>query len=253
MSTTATLFTVGFIFIAMMISLWQKLGLEKDLVVATLRATIQLTAIGFVLRYIFTADRWEFILLIIGISIFVASQNAGKRGEGIPSIRLKVFVTIGSVVGFTLSMMLLLDMVKPEAKTVIPISGMLVGNAMVVSSLLLNRLKDNAESMRDEILVALSLGATRVQASKRMLTSAIRGGMIPIIDSTKTVGLVQLPGMMTGLIIAGTDPVAAVRYQLLVMFSFTASSALVSILLGTMVIPTLFNAAHQFVGWGKKN
>ncbi|SDW91866.1 putative ABC transport system permease protein [Marininema mesophilum] len=252
MSGTATLFTIGFIFIAMIISLWQKLGLEKDLIIATVRATVQLSVIGFVLRYIFTADRWEYILLMIAISVVVASRNSARRGKGIPQIWIKVFLTIGLVVSFTLGMMLLLEMVKFEAKTIIPISGMLVGNAMVVSSLLLNRLKDNAESMREEILVALSLGANRVQASKRMLISAIRGGMIPIIDSTKTVGLVQLPGMMTGLIIAGTDPVAAVRYQLLVMFSFTASSALVSIFLGMLVVPTLFNQAHQFVGWRKK-
>ncbi len=91
--------------------------------------------------------------------------------------------------------------------------------------------------MREEILVALSLGATGAQASRRATYRAIRAGMIPKIDSLKTVGLVQLPGMMTGLIIAGTSPLIAVRYQLLIMYSITASSALVSIILGMLVRP----------------
>jgi putative ABC transport system permease protein len=131
----------------------------------------------------------------------------------------------------------------------IPVSGMVIGNSMVVSSLLLNRMKELSESMREEILVSLSLGASSRQASSHLLKRAIRSGMIPTIDSLKTVGLVQLPGMMTGLIIAGANPIEAVRYQLLIMFSFTASSALTSILLGFLVYPTLFTPAHQWIGW----
>lgn len=250
MSVTATSATLAFILIAIMLSLWLRLKLERDILIGTVRAAIQLTAIGYVLQFIFDSRSWIFMVLIILVAIVVAARNSADRGKGIPRIFWRVFVTIALVTGFTLGMMVLLHMVEPRPQTLIPISGMAVGNAMVVSSLLLNRLKENAESMREEILVALSLGATAAQASRRALTQAIRSGMIPIIDSLKTVGLVQLPGMMTGLIIAGTSPVEAVRYQLLIMFSFTASSALVSILLGMMVYPTLFNAAQQYVGWG---
>lgn len=249
MSATATLSTLGFILIAMVLSLWLKLKLERDILIATIRAGIQLMAVGYVLQLIFAADQWYYILGMILLSITVAARNSASRGAGIPWIFTRVFVTIATVCGFTLGMMLLLDMIEPRPQTLIPLSGMLVGNSMVVSSLLLNRMKENAETMKEEIWVALSLGATGAQASRRATHRAIRAGMIPMIDSMKTVGLVQLPGMMTGLILAGTSPVEAVRYQLLVMFSFTASSALVSILLGLMVYPTLFNSAHQFVGW----
>ncbi|GGA53961.1 UPF0014 membrane protein YjkA [Kroppenstedtia guangzhouensis] len=252
MSTTATVATLGFIVIAMALSLWLKLKLEREILIATVRAAIQLMAIGYVLQLIFDADRWYFVLGMIFLSILVASRNSASRGVGIPWIFIRVFVTIATVSGLTLGMMLGLNMIEPRPQEMIPISGMLVGNAMVVSSLLLNRMKENAETMKEEILVALSLGATGAQASRRATHRAIRSGMIPIIDSMKTVGLVQLPGMMTGLILAGTSPVEAVRYQLLVMFSFTASSALVSILLGLMVYPTLFNSAHQFVGWKQR-
>ncbi|OYD06499.1 ABC transporter permease [Paludifilum halophilum] len=253
MTNFATIATVGFVFIAMGISLWQKLNLEKDLLVATVRAAIQLTLVGYLLQFIFDADRWLYILLMITVSVLVASRNSASRGKGIPWIYLRVFVTIATVAGFTLTMMVTMNMIDPDPQTLIPISGMVVGNGMVVSSLLLNRMKEYAESMREEILVALSLGANRSQASRRMTTQAIKAGMIPMIDSTKTVGLVQLPGMMTGLIIAGTPPVEAVRYQLLIMFSFISSSALISILLGFLVYPTLFNKDHQFLGWGKRS
>lgn len=249
MSTVATIATVGFVLIAMGISLWQKLNLEKDLIIATLRAGIQLTLVGYVLQFIFDVNSWIYILLIIAVAVSVAAGNAASRGKGIPHIYLRVLLTISAVAGFTLSSMLGLGMIEAKASMLIPISGMVIGNSMVVSSLLLSRMKENAVSMREEILVSLSLGASYKQASRKMVKQAVKAGMIPIIDSTKTVGLVQLPGMMTGLIIAGTPPLEAVRYQLLIMFSFTASAALVSMMLAFLVYPTLFNKEHQFRGW----
>ncbi|QKG85552.1 iron export ABC transporter permease subunit FetB [Kroppenstedtia pulmonis] len=249
MSTLATIATVCFVLIAMGVSLWQKLNLEKDLIIATLRAGIQLTLVGYVLQFIFEVNSWIYILLIITVAVSVAAGNAASRGKGIPYIYLRVLLTISVVTGLTLSGMLGLGMIEAKASMLIPISGMVIGNSMVVSSLLLSRMKENAISMREEILVSLSLGASYKQASRKMVKQAVKAGMIPIIDSTKTVGLVQLPGMMTGLIIAGTPPLEAVRYQLLIMFSFTASAALVSMILAFLVYPTLFNKEHQYRGW----
>jgi putative ABC transport system permease protein len=249
MSVWATTATLVFILIAMIISLWLRLGLEKDLLIGTIRASVQLLAVGYILHFVFESKNWVYMILMTGVMILVASHNSASRGKGIPWIFGRVFFAIVAVSFFTLTMMIVLHLIPFRPQTFIPISGMVVGNAMVVSSLLLNRMKENAHSMREEILVALSLGATSAQASRRMTYQAIRSGMIPMIDSLKTVGLVQLPGMMTGLIIAGTNPVEAVRYQLLIMFSFTASSALTSILLGMLVYPTLFNREHQYVGW----
>jgi putative ABC transport system permease protein len=249
MSTVATLATVGFVFIAMLLSLRLRLGLERDMFTGTIRAIIQLVAVGYVLEFIFTSRHPLFIGCMLLIMVFVAARNSAKRGRGVPHVFARIFFTIAAVTAVTMGTMLGLDMIKWEPKSIIPVSGMVIGNCMVVSSLLLNQMRERSASMREEILVALSLGATSRQASERMTREAIRAGMIPIIDSMKTVGLVQLPGMMTGLIIAGTSPIEAVRYQLLIMFSFTAASALTSIILGFLVYPTLFTRAHQYIGW----
>jgi putative ABC transport system permease protein len=249
MTWTATVTTLGFVLISMFVSLWLRLKLERDLIIGTIRATIQLISIGYVLHFIFTSNHWYWIGLILLVMITVASHNAAARGKGIPWIFWRIFFAIFVVASFTLLMMVFLHLIQAKPQVLIPISGMVVGNSMVVSSLVLNQMRQQSEQMREEILVALSLGATSRQASMRLTKEAIRSGTIPMIDSLKTVGLVQLPGMMTGLIIAGTNPIEAVRYQLLIMFSFTASATLTSILLGLFVYPTLFNRAHQFIGW----
>ncbi|WP_027417816.1 ABC transporter permease [Aneurinibacillus terranovensis] len=252
MSVTDTFITVGFVFIAMAISLRLHLQLERDLLIGTVRAAIQLVAVGYVLSFVFSAHNALFILLMLLVMVLVAARNSATRGKGIPYIFWRIFFVIGFVTAVTMGLMLVLHLVKPQPQSIIPISGMIIGNAMVVSSLLLNQMKQRAESMQQEILVALSLGATSHQASERMNVESIKAGMIPTIDSLKTVGLVQLPGMMTGLIIGGTSPVTAVRYQLLIMFSFTAAAALTSILLGFLIYPALFTRAHQFLGWPKE-
>ncbi|WCK53375.1 iron export ABC transporter permease subunit FetB [Aneurinibacillus sp. Ricciae_BoGa-3] len=252
MTVTATVITVGFVFVAMLTSFWLRLKLERDLLIGTIRATIQLIAVGYVLEFVFSSHSSIFIVLMLFIMVFVASRNSAQRGKGVPNIFWRIFITNSCVTAFTLGLMLILHLVKAEPQAIIPIGGMIIGSSMVVCSLLLNQMKQRTESMEQEILVALSLGATAKQASERMNIESIRAGMIPTIDSLKTVGLVQLPGMMTGLIIGGVSPVTAVRYQLLIMFSFTAAGALTSIMLGFLVYPTLFTRAHQFIGWPQK-
>jgi putative ABC transport system permease protein len=249
MSYTATIATMGFVVIALLISLRLHMKLEKDIIIGTIRATLQLIAIGYVLHFVFASQHWAFILLMLFIMVTVASLNSAKRGKGIPLVFWRIFITISIVLTLTLGFMLLFDMIEPTPRYVIPISGMITGNSMVVASLLLNQMKQRSSAMKEEIIVALTFGATTRQASERLTKDAIRNGMIPIIDSLKTVGLVQLPGMMTGLIIGGANPIEAVRYQLLIMFSFTAASALTSMMLGYFIYPTLFNKAQQFKGW----
>ena len=249
MSSTATIATMGFVVIAILISLRLHMKLEKDIIIGTMRAMLQLIAIGYVLHFVFASQHWAFIILMLLIMVTVASLNSAKRGKGIPRVFWRIFFTISTVLSFTIGFMLLFDMVEPTPRYLIPISGMITGNSMVVASLLLNQMKQRSNAMREEMMVALTFGATTRQASERLTKEAIRSGMIPIIDSLKTVGLVQLPGMMTGLIIGGANPIEAVRYQLLIMFSFTAASALTSMMLGFLIYPTLFNKAQQLKGW----
>jgi putative ABC transport system permease protein len=234
MSVTALVFTLTFVVITMAVSKWQKLGLEKDIAIGTVRAALQLLAIGFVLEFVFHSRHPLLIFLILGVMITVASWNAGQRGKGLLGIRWRIALSIIITEVLMMSLMLGLHIIQSTPQYIIPISGMTIGNAMVVSGLFLNYMNRDVEASRDEIEALLALGATTRQAIQQSLKRSVKSSMIPTIDGMKTVGLVQLPGMMTGMIVAGANPVEAVRYQLLIMFAFTASAAITSITLSIL-------------------
>jgi putative ABC transport system permease protein len=234
MSTLALSLTLVFIIITMLISVWQKLGLERDIAVGTVRSAVQLLLVGYVLQFIFNSSHPMYILLILTVMISVASWNAGKRGSGLQGIRWRIVVAITATELLMMGLLLGLQIVKATPQYIIPISGMTIGNAMVVSGLFLNQMKREVQSSRGEIETLLSLGATARQAIQDSLKRSVKSSMIPTIDGMKTVGLVQLPGIMTGMIVAGANPVEAVRYQILIMFAFTSSAAITSILLSLL-------------------
>lgn len=105
---------------------------------------------------------------------------------------------------------------------------------MIVCGLFLNQMNREVGASREEIEVLLALGSSFRQAIQQSLQRSVKASMIPTIDGMKTVGLVQLPGMMTGMIIAGANPIEAVRYQMLILFAFTAAAAITSILLSML-------------------
>ncbi|ATY85859.1 iron export ABC transporter permease subunit FetB [Kyrpidia spormannii] len=247
MSLLALSFTLGFVVLALILSLWQRLGMEKDMIVSTVRATVQLLIVGYILKVVFSIQGPALILAMILLMLVVATFNAAKRGRGMPGIHLRILFALTLTEAVTQAFLLLMRIVPPTPQYVIPISGMIIGNAMVVAGLFLNRLRAEAENRKEEINLILSLGGTPRQAIQPVLKTAVRAGMIPTIDSTKTTGLVQLPGMMTGQIIAGADPIQAVRYQLLILFAILASAALTSMVLGFLTYPRLFNTYQQLV------
>ena len=118
---------------------------------------------------------------------------------------------------------------------------------MVLSILFLNRFTAEVEDHQDQTELILSLGGTPKQAIHRQLINSIKASMIPTIESQKTVGLVQLPGMMSGQIIAGADPIQAVQFQLLIMFLLLTTAAVTSVFLGYLSYPTLFNKRMQLL------
>lgn len=247
MSTLALFLTLIFVAFAILLSAWQRLGLEKDIIIGTVRAAVQLIAVGYVLHTIFELKSWTLIILMLTIMITVATLNARKKGKGFPGIGLRIAVAISLTEFLTMGLFVGLEIIEPTPQYIIPISGMIIGNGMIVSGLFLNRLKSEIETRRDEINVYLALGATSKQAIAHVLRNTVKASMLPTIDGMKTVGLVQLPGMMTGMIVAGANPIEAVRYQILIMYSFTSSAAITAIILGILTHGLLFTKAHQFI------
>lgn len=238
---------LSFVLVAVVISFKEGLNLERDLLAGTVRAFVQLMAIGYVLEFIFALEKWPYIVLMLSFMVLVAARNAEKRGKGIRNVFLVLLLAIGASELVTMGMMLGLRIIPFQPQYIIPISGMIIGNSMVASALTLNRIKAELENRREEIQVLLGLGATARQASGTSLQAAVKSAMIPTIDSMKTVGLVQLPGMMTGLIIGGATPVEAVKYQILVLFMLTTAVSLTAMTVGFFAYRKFFTERHQLV------
>ncbi|WP_338825605.1 putative iron export permease protein FetB [Moorella humiferrea] len=235
--------------ITLAVSLWQRLDLHGDLFIGTLRTFVQLTAVGYLLQVIFNLNRWYLVILALGIMLLVAAANAYRRQQErwpalffimLLAIALGGIVTLAIVIGIVLK-------VKPwyQPQYIIPIAGMIVGNAMIGAALAINRLTGEIKAHRGEIEAALSLGATAYLAVLPYLRSALRAAMLPTISTMMTVGIVQLPGMMSGQIIAGASPAAAVRYQVVVTYMVAAATALTTITATMLAYRYYFTPNHQ--------
>ncbi|HWI50415.1 MAG TPA: iron export ABC transporter permease subunit FetB, partial [Rummeliibacillus sp.] len=214
MSYATLSLTLLFVLIPLILSKTLHLGLEKDTLIATIRSIIQLLAVGYILKFVFESDNILYIFTMITLMIVAATANARKKGKKISGITWKVAITMITVEIIVQSILLGFHIVPATAQYIIPISGMAIGNSMVLAILFLNRFQAELEAHRDETELILSLGGTPKQAIHKQLINAIKASMIPTIESQKTIGLVQLPGMMSGQIIAGADPVQAVQFQL---------------------------------------
>lgn len=237
-----------FVIIPLLLTLILKLGLSKDIIIATIRSIIQLLIVGYILTFVFQSDSTIFILLMIAVMIAAASQNIFKKGEGIPGIKWIIILTLITVETMSMAIMLTFGIIPFEAEEVIPLSGMIIGNCMVLSLLFLNKFKDELEHSEEVIELILSFGGHPIDAVSRSLKSSIRTSMIPTIEAQKTMGLVQLPGMMSGLIIGGADPMTAVMYQLLVLFLILTNATIASVMVGYLSYPRLFNERMQYLG-----
>lgn len=247
MTYTSLSLTLIFVLIPLLLSKTLKLGLEKDTLIATIRSIIQLLAVGYILKFVFDAQSYIYIFLMVALMIIVATLNARKKGKGIKGITWKIALTLIVVELVTQGVLLGFNIVPATAQYIIPISGMMIGNSMILSVLFLNRFTSEISSHQNEIELILSLGGTPKQAIRRQLMDAIKASMIPTIESQKTIGLVQLPGMMSGQIIGGADPIQAVQFQLLIIFALLTAATLSSIMIGFLSYPALFNERMQIL------
>ncbi|MGZ9848537.1 ABC transporter permease [Macrococcus psychrotolerans] len=247
-----TLFQISlafiFVIIPLVMSAVLKLGLEKDVIIAAVRSTIQLMIVGYILTFVFDGNHPIYMFLMILLMIVAATQNIIKKGQGIRGITWKIVLTLIVVEVLTIGILTGFRIIPFEPRYVIPISGMMIGNAMVLSLLFLNRFLSELDQNDEQIELILSLGGTPKQAIHRVLMTSIKNSMIPTIESTKTMGLVQLPGMMSGQIIGGADPLVAAQLQLIIIFLLMTAATLSSVLVGFLSYPTLFNDREQYIG-----
>jgi len=247
MSVLSLTLASSLVLISIFVSYYQKLGIEKEIVIGTIRAVVQLAIVGYILHYIFAADNALFTLAMVSLMIVVAGNNASKRGKGIPNVFYFITFSIAISATLTISLLILFGNIHFRPQEVIPVSGMIIGNAMVASGLAVSRLKDEIKNKSEEIEAYLSLGATSRQAAQKVIKTAIKTGMIPTVDSMKTLGIVQLPGMMTGLILGGVDPINAVKYQIMVTFMLASTVSISCFSVTFLTYRNFFTKYHQLV------
>ncbi|MGY6529233.1 MAG: ABC transporter permease [Cyanobacterium sp.] len=237
------------ILINIILSFALKLGLEKSLLTASVRMVIQLLLIGYVLEWLFNlSNPWVVMaiaLLMAGIAGVSAVNRTSRR---FPSIYWRSLISV-LVSSFLITNLSVAGIIRVEPwydpQYLIPLLGMILGNTLTGISLGLDRFMDNLVKNRHHVETLLSLGATRWEATHQQVTSAITTGMIPIINSMMVMGVVSLPGMMTGQILAGASPLSAVRYQIVITFAIASASALGT--LGVVLLSwiTLTTPNHQ--------
>ena len=245
---------LGLILIAVGISSWQRLGLARDFMIGAIRTIVQLLLVGYVLVYIFALSRWYItvaallVMTVVATFAAVGRQKVSRKkkvGGGLHRIT-GVAMLLGS--GFTLVYIsTLVVRVHPwyDPRYMIPIFGMIVGSAMNGASIALERLAAEMEARKAEIEAYLALGATYQQATRQVVRQALRAALIPTVNALMVVGIVTLPGMMTGQILAGSSPLTAVRYQIVVVFMQTAAVAITTVVLTLWYRRTFFTDALQ--------
>jgi putative ABC transport system permease protein len=233
------------------LSLWLRLGLERSLIVASLRMTVQLLIVGFVLHWVFALGEWYLVLALGSLMTLVAGVSAVSRTKSrFPGVWLSSIVSVWSS-SWLVTAIALLAIVRVEPwyrpQYALPLLGMVLGNTLSGISLGLDRFNSELESRRDEIETLLALGATRWEAALGSIQEAIRTGMIPTINAMLVTGLVSLPGMMTGQLLSGVDPIQAVKYQLVIMFVIAAGTSLGTVGIVLLSYRCRFNARHQLL------
>ncbi|MBW3543441.1 MAG: iron export ABC transporter permease subunit FetB [Planctomycetes bacterium] len=234
------------------ISIGLRLRMERSLFLASVRTVVQLLLVGLVLEWVFRLDRWHVVVGVACLMTLVAGLTAASRNRRrYPGIWLNTVVSVWASAWLVTAFALFAVMQEIDKwyqpQYAIPLLGMILGNTLNGISVGLNTLTEALATRREQVESLLALGATRWEAARGPVRHAVRTGMIPIINSMMVVGIVSLPGMMTGQLIAGMAPAEAVKYQVVIMFLIASATALGTVGVVVLSFLRLFNADHQFL------
>eukprot|EP00123_Amoebidium_parasiticum_P012393 comp21322_c0_seq1/m.29196 comp21322_c0_seq1/g.29196 ORF comp21322_c0_seq1/g.29196 comp21322_c0_seq1/m.29196 type:complete len:305 (-) comp21322_c0_seq1:24-938(-) len=240
------------VLINVILSVVLHLGLTSKLIVAMLRCTIQLTVLGYILEPIFKENEVYAVLPICYILVLLAIRESFARPKYSYGARMFVDITIAMATTTTAVMAYATFVVLRQnpwydAQYMIPLVGMLLGNILNGITLGLDRcLKEYSEGRRT-IELYLAAGATKWEATRPLIQEAMRGGMMPTLNGMNVIGLVSIPGMMTGQILGGAAPQQAARYQIFIMFMIAANVALGLIIAVLLSVTAVFDHHHRLL------
>lgn len=250
-SWTQLVIALGLVSFSAAASLYYHLKLERDLFVGVIRTFAQLLAMGYLLNILFGLDN-AFLVLTVYVIMTVISVHIVYGRVKEKQVAYFAPTTLAVMISYSLITIIVTKVIigaDPwwSPQYFIPIGGMVAGNSMNALSLTLERFFSELRSKRDQVEMYLCHGADYKEATEEIFRTSLRAGMIPAINSMMSVGLVSIPGMMTGQILAGADPQEAVRYQIVVMLMIVGSTALASILVLLLVRKRCFTQAMTLV------
>ena len=186
--------SLALVLLAAAVSLWRRAELEADLALAVLRSFLQLTAVGYVIQAIFDSDSLWLVALLLAVMVGFGSATARSRARGVPNALGPIALALATAAGVTLGLVLALGIFDAQPRYLVPVGGMVIGNSMTAAAVALNRLADEVSASAPRLEAALALGATSRQAASDVVGRSLRSGLIPLIDSTKTTGVVFFRG-----------------------------------------------------------
>jgi putative ABC transport system permease protein len=231
--------------LAIAISRWQQADLEGDIAVATVRSIVQLTLVGYAIKLIFDVDSIWLVLALLTVMVLFGALTARSRAKNVPGAFWPLLISLAIAAAGTLGLVVALGIFEATPRYLVPVGGMVIGNSMTASAVALNRLGDEVGDSRARIEATLALGATAREAALPIVRRALRSGMITLVDSTKTTGLIFFPGTMVGMLLAGANPTDAVRLQLILLYSLLGSVAIAGLLATTLAYRNFFTPAQQ--------
>ena len=242
---TGVALSISLVAVAVLIAWRQHLGLAREIVVAAVRAGIQLLAVGAVLLFLFQHAGLPGGFAWLAVMVVIAGQVAGKRGRGLRRARVVATAAVAVAAALTLGVLIAFGVIQSAPRVVVPVGGMVVSGAMQATGVTLMRLVAEAKGQRAAIEARLSLGLSATAAFAPHRRDLLRTALIPTLDSTKVVGLISLPGAMTGLILAGVSPEVAIRYQIVVMYMLLAAAVTAAMAAAELGQRMLFTPAQQ--------
>jgi UDP-glucose/iron transport system permease protein len=219
--------------------------LEEDIGIAVVRSLIQLTAIGYVITLIFDQDSALLVLALITVMVFFGAFTARQRAKQVPNAFWPLLIALAVAAAATLGLVIVLGIFPATPRYLVPVGGMVIGNAMTSAAVALNRLGEDVHDQSRKIEATLALGATSSQAVTPLVRRSLRSGMITLIDSTKTTGLIFFPGTMVGMLLAGANPTDAVRLQLILLYVLLGAVSIAALMAITLARRNFFTPAHQ--------
>jgi putative ABC transport system permease protein len=246
-SWTGVAASVLLVIVTLLVVVREQLGLGREIVVSAIRAAVQLAAVGALLGVLFKHTGLAGSLLWLLAMVTIGARVSGGRGHGLPGAYRIAGLAIGAGVVATLGLLVSAQVIETSPRVLIPVGGMVVSSATRGTSVVLLRIHDEAVAARRYVEARLALGLTAEAAFAPHRRTALRSALITDIDQVKVVGIISLPGAMTGLLLAGVDPLTAIRYQVVVMYMILGAVAVSGLVASRLGSRSLFDDAQRML------